>query len=56
MAIGNAARCSDSSMIKQLIFAARIPGHVQPVGRPCGIWTYCARKDVKDAGHGTANG
>ena len=26
------------SMVKQLIFATRVPRHVQPVRRPCGIW------------------
>ena len=25
-------------MVKQLLFATRIPEHVQPVGRPCGNW------------------
>ena len=25
-------------MVKQLLFAMRIPGHVQPVGQPCGTW------------------
>ena len=35
-------------MVKQLIFATRIPGHVQPVGRPCGTWMHYAMRDVKD--------
>ena len=26
----------------------RIPGHVQPVGRPCGTWVYYAVRDVED--------
>ena len=34
--LGHAARRSDNNMVKQLIFSTRIPGHVQPVGRPCG--------------------
>ena len=37
-------------MVKQLIFATRIPGHVQPVGRPCGTWMHYAMRDVKDMG------
>ena len=36
--LGHAARCSDNNMVRQLLFATRIPGHVQPVGRPCGTW------------------
>ena len=31
-------------------FAMRIPGHVQPVGRPCGTWMHYAMRDVKDMG------
>ena len=38
------------SMVKQLIFATRIPEHVQPVGRPCGTWMHYDMKDVKDTG------
>ena len=34
--LGHAALRSVNNMVKQLIFATRIPGHVQPVGRPCG--------------------
>ena len=34
--LGHAARLSDNNMVKQLLFATSIPGHVQPVGRPCG--------------------
>ena len=34
----------------QLFFATRIPGHVQPVGRPCGTWMHYAMRDVKDIG------
>ena len=47
-----AARRSDNNMVKQLLFATRIPGHVQPVGRPCGTWMHYARyaRDVKDMG------
>ena len=37
-------------MAKQLILAMRMPGHVQPVGRPGGTWMYNAMKDVKDMG------
>ena len=40
----------DNNMVKQLIFATRIPGHVQPVGRPCGTWMHYAVRDVKDMG------
>ena len=47
--LGHAARRSDNKMVKQLLFATRIPGHVQPVGRPCGTWNY-AMRDVKDMG------
>ena len=38
------------SSFKQLLFATRIPGHVQPVGRPCGTWMHYAMRDVKDMG------
>ena len=31
-------------------FATRIPGHMQPVGRPCGTWMHYALRDVKDMG------
>ena len=48
--LGHAARRSDNSMVRQLIFATRIPGHVQPVGRPCGTWMHYAMRDVKDVG------
>ena len=37
-------------MVKQLFFATRVPGHVQPVGRPCASWTHYAMGDVKDMG------
>ena len=33
-----------------VLFATRIPGHVQPVGRPCGTWMHYAMRDVKDMG------
>ena len=37
-------------MVKQLLFATRIPGHVQPVERPCALcYEGCE-------GHGSANG
>ena len=48
--LGNAARRSDNNMVKQLIFATRIPGHVQPVGWPCGTRMHYATRDVKDMG------
>ena len=48
--LGHAARRTDNSMFKQLIFAMRIPGLVQPVGQPCGTWMYDAMKVVKDMG------
>ena len=31
-------------------FATRVPGHVQPVGWPCGTWMHYAMRDVKDMG------
>ena len=31
-------------------FATRVPGHVQPVGQPCGSWMHYATRDVKDMG------
>ena len=34
-------------MVKQRFSAPRVPGHVQPVGRPCGTY---AMRDVKDMG------
>ena len=37
-------------MVKRLLFATRIPGRVQPVGRPCGTWMHYAMRDVKDMG------
>ena len=48
--LGHAARRSDNNMVKQLLFATRIPGHVEPVGRPCGTWMHYAMRDVKDMG------
>ena len=39
-----------NNMVKQLIFATRIPGHAQPVGHPCGTWMHNAMRDVKDMG------
>ena len=48
--LGHAARRSDNNMVEQLLFATRIPGHVQPVGRPCGSWMHYAMRDVKDMG------
>ena len=33
-----------------IFFATRIPGHVQPVGRPCGTWMHYAMRDAKDMG------
>ena len=37
-------------MVKQLLLATRVPGHVQPIGRPCGTWMHYAVRDVKDMG------
>ena len=37
-------------MVKQLIFATRVTGHVQPIGRPYGTWMHYAMMDVKDMG------
>ena len=34
-------------MVKKL---TRVPGHVQPVGRPCGTWMHNSMRDVKDIG------
>ena len=31
-------------------FATGVPGHVQPVGRPCGTWIPYAMRVVKDMG------
>ena len=30
-----------------VLFATRIPGHVQPIGWPCGTWMHYAMRDVK---------
>ena len=46
--LGYAARHSDNNMVKQLLFATRVPGHVQPAGWPCGTCMHYAKKDVKD--------
>ena len=43
-----------NNMVKQLIFATRIPGHVQPVGRPCGTVDTLCYEGCE--GHGSANG
>ena len=51
--LGHAASHLENNMVEQLPFATRIPGHVQPVGRPCGTWMHYAMRDVKD---GSANG
>ena len=48
--LGHAARSSDNNMVKQLIFATRVPGHIQHVGRPSGTWMHYAMRDVKDMG------
>ena len=50
----HAARRSDNNMVKQLLFATRIPEHVQPVGRPCDTWMHYAIEGCE--GHGSANG
>ena len=49
--LGHTARRSDNNMVKQLHFATRIPGHVQPVGRPC-VDALCYKRCE---GHGSAN-
>ena len=41
--LGHAAHRSDNSMVKQLVFATRVSGHVQP-------WMHNAMRDVKDTG------
>ena len=48
--LGHAVHRSDNNMVKQLLFATRVPGHVQHVGRPCGTWMHYAMRDVKDMG------
>ena len=48
--LGHAAHRLDNNMVKQLLFATRIPGHMQPVGRPCGTWMHLAMRAVKDMG------
>ena len=48
--LGHAARRSDNNVVKQLLFATRIPGYLQPVGRPCGTWMHYATRDEKDMG------
>ena len=52
--LGHAARRSDNNMVKQLIFATRVPGHVQPFGRPCGTCILHLCYEGCE-GHGTAN-
>ena len=34
----------------ELLFATRIPEHVQPVGRPFGSWMYYAMRNMEDMG------
>ena len=48
--LGRAAHRPDNNMVRQLLFAARVPGHVQPFGRPFGTWMHCAVRAVKDMG------
>ena len=48
--LGHAALRPDNNMVKQLIFATRVPRHVQPIGRPCGTWMHYVMRDVKDMG------
>ena len=43
--LGHADQHSDNSMVKQPLFATRMPGHVQPV-----LVVYAALRDVSDAG------
>ena len=33
-----------------ILFATRVPGHVQPIGRPCGTCMHYSMRDVKDMG------
>ena len=40
----------DNRLVKQLLSATRVPGHVQPVGRPCGTWMHYATRHVKEMG------
>ena len=47
-------RRSDNNMVKQLLFATRVTGHVQSIGRPCGTWMHYAIEGCE--GHRTANG
>ena len=47
---GHAAHRVDDDMVQQLIFAKRVPWHVQPIGRPCATWTHYAVRGVKDLG------
>ena len=37
-------------MVKQLIFATRVPGHMQPIGRPRGTWMHYAMRGAKHMG------
>ena len=39
---------STGNLVKQLLFATRVPGHGQLVGRPCGPWMHYATRDVID--------
>ena len=46
-------------MVKQLLLVTRVPGHVQPVGWPCGAWMYCGFMALCYGGceeYGAANG
>ena len=52
--LGHAARRSDNNMIKQLLFATRIPGHVQPVWTA--LWHLDALCYEGCEGHGSTNG
>ena len=51
--LGHAAHRSDNNMVKQLLFATRVPGHVQPV---TALWLLDALCYEGCEGHGAANG
>ena len=50
MWMGESHYCTLLHYYISLVIATRIPGHVQPVGRPCGTWMHYATRDVKDMG------
>ena len=52
--LGHAARRSDNNMVKQLLFATRIPGHVPTCWTA--LWHLDALCYEGCEGHGSANG